>query len=1126
MDDPWATPWGGGGGKPPADPLRGLSMSPPPGELDDDVADPWAPKLPKADPLPTLAALGVAAPAGGAAMGWEDGGGWGAPPTAASHAAEPEPASPPDEPAPPPAPAPAPEPEPEPETETEIPTPPAPEPEPETQLQTALDAVAPAPTPAPAPAPWSADPEADFEATLSRLSTPPPPRLSLGSRGELSPRESLEAALAAAAPRKSLSLSPRVSAEVVRSAAPLRAGSPLATTASAAMARAPSFGADEFGDFGGGFAETSFSADTSDPWGGGGGAWGAAPASSSRRSSAASATPADDSDEYAAWGGVARPKGPEAPTAQETQWESAQRTMALQQARAPFEKVERLKRDWDDVAAAAIGENTVDALTDAEEATLDQGVKAVDDKVSNTLSSLGTLPDGINTYPTVLSAQTSYQKYQQALARPNPNPASSLLHVPVRARRRDESLNSFGPGLDALWSGRSKLGEPDAVVAAAAATDDAGPSKWSFWRKSTAPPKTLTTSGGGILEVKDVSAVASPTVASPTSMTGRPATPGSIPADAASIAPSIGSNRPSTSRAPSISSRPGTPAAPEKTSYDAGGSATDPTPAAAPAPAAPTGVSRFWGRFGRRAASQPVPADDVAEAKEDIELSPHDFAFLSDVPSNAAPGTGDLLVMDGGMPGIESILAPAPPPLPAPLAPPPRSGSGSGAAFAPRMAAPPKPASDFDLLSGLDFDAPAPAPAAAPTSQGWDTLLAPSAPSPSRIASPPIAPSPASRLSTSTPPLAPARAATPPIATIAPAIAPIAPVPQRTASPLSGVPPRTASPSVLSPISPSFGAPLAPSPAPRLASPPTAPRIASPPVPAAFSSSPLTASRPASSRGSLGSLPPTQLPPAQPAQPSLASFATLQALPALKPTPTGDSLRSASPQPAWTASPMAPGLGQTLAPTPAAPAPAFAPPPVTPARPSVSPADDFGDFGDFADFGAPPAAANTSFDDFGDFSAFESSQPPTPLPKSPNPPTPIAKWSNPPTPIAKLSPVAQQPSRFPFPAQSPSPASASASASASLPAPNGTASTMRLVTPPSRRGPSVDHSPALSLLSMASHSPGRWPSPPSPVPPPLAPPPSGTRQNAGASFGLAPPPPPASRPNYDGGNIIDLMDDD
>lgn len=158
-----------------------------------------------------------------------------------------------------------------------------------------------------------------------------------------------------------------------------------------ALRRSPSFGSD-FGDFGTG----------SDPWGAGNtswadattGGWGAEPEAEAGAEDQDETPVAEDKgwgdsaevptarswgrDE--SWGGARAASPPPQRNKQEEDWEAAQRRIALSEARAPFELITRLKKDWEGVAADVAGENILETSEEIEDklvagaATLEENV--------------------------------------------------------------------------------------------------------------------------------------------------------------------------------------------------------------------------------------------------------------------------------------------------------------------------------------------------------------------------------------------------------------------------------------------------------------------------------------------------------------------------------------------------------------------------------------------------------------------------------------------------------------------------------------------------------------------------------------------------------------------------------
>ncbi|WVR00365.1 hypothetical protein IAU59_007508 [Kwoniella sp. CBS 9459] len=425
----------------------------------------------------------------------------------------------------------------------------------------------------------------------------------------------------------------------------------------------------------------------------------------------------DTTDEDEGWGRTRPAVGTSAALASkprgEDDWEEAQRRIQIQNERAPREKIDALAKVWTELLGSVITQE-VEKRTGAEEITYEETVQRLHDDVADKARSLSTIPPDINTYPPVVSSLITHERFVYALQRPNPAPTTSLLHTASALRRpkRVDPLALNSSSSEPSWTSRSMLGEPDAPPQAAdnaVQQEDAGKSRWSFWGKRPVPERQLTTSGGGILEVKAMSP-----------------TP-SIDRQSSDIRASS-SSRPA-SRAPSISTHPSRPSSPapsfspsitgdqQQTTMQAAPSSS--LPQAPPVQPAPSAVSRFFGRLSRKqSSSSPVP--DV-DAKEDLELSADDFSYLSEVPSMSQPpppekGVGDLLALEPGrteqIAGLESLLNSKAAPLPRPLAPPPKGPAGvplsnarsSSGRFVARMKAPAPTV--MDLLGGLDLSGP------------------------------------------------------------------------------------------------------------------------------------------------------------------------------------------------------------------------------------------------------------------------------------------------------------------------------------------------------------------------------------------------------------------------------------
>lgn len=308
----------------------------------------------------------------------------------------------------------------------------------------------------------------------------------------------------------------------------------------------------------------------------------------------------------------------------------------------------------------------------------------------------------------------THERFVYSLQRPNPDPSSSLLSAAARSVRRPKRVGPLSLSLtsngDASWSTRSRLGEPENQGdGGSEGKEEGNKSKWSFWGRRPAPERQLTTSGGGILEVKPMTPTA--TGGTTKSRPSSDAKPPSIPA-----------SRPASVSAPSRSTSPA-PAVHQTHITDA-----QPPPAKHAAAPAPSAVSRFFGRLSRRPSQQPYTSASTPDVDaKDFELSASDFSFLSDIPG--APeqpqggGVADLLSLEPGanepIASLENLLSSKAAPLPKPLAPPPKASSGPTASalsgtgrstsgkFVARMKPPSAPQpNDMDLLGGLDFGSP------------------------------------------------------------------------------------------------------------------------------------------------------------------------------------------------------------------------------------------------------------------------------------------------------------------------------------------------------------------------------------------------------------------------------------
>lgn len=322
------------------------------------------------------------------------------------------------------------------------------------------------------------------------------------------------------------------------------------------------------------------------------------------------------------------------------------------------------------------------------------------------MRTLTELPDGMSIFVPPTQNTVTWALYQEYLMTIKLDPSASILakasaESAYRAARRKSQEEH-----DA-WHARSRLGETgghDASSHSASTTQDAGEArpKWSLWgRKASTPIVPLTTSGGGLLEVKALSP--NPTGLSD-NQSRKSVQLASIPTSSRSTPP------------PVRSADTQTPSEHNEDTFEA-----------------PSAVGRFLGRFRR---PKPVtPSVDVSN--KDLELSQDDFSFLADVPAlsnKANTHDVDLLSLDdsnpsGQMASLEATLNSTSLPLAPHLMPPPRptafreSSSALQALPKPSMAQS-QPASKsnsmIDLFGDLDFGGTTSPKATPPVSNGLE----------------------------------------------------------------------------------------------------------------------------------------------------------------------------------------------------------------------------------------------------------------------------------------------------------------------------------------------------------------------------------------------------------------------
>ncbi|KAJ9108944.1 hypothetical protein QFC21_000266 [Naganishia friedmannii] len=373
-------------------------------------------------------------------------------------------------------------------------------------------------------------------------------------------------------------------------------------------------------------------------------------------------------------------------------WEAARREIEMKEARAPAEMVNKLVNQWKDVMEQVFPPSaSLETGKDVEDG-MDMETTIRRDR---NLVRLTELPAGMSINFQPVTNTVTWERYQDYVANMKLDPSSSILakasaEYSYRVNRRKSQEHH-----DA-WQSRSRLGESrevDQFVQQQQSTLspdlDTSRSRWSFWgRKTSTPTIPLTTSGGGMLEIKNLDLIPAANTAfdKPGIHIGNQRTPS-----------------PSTAQlTPPLSSRTN-PANPNPS----------PQPDATVPDAQPSAVGRFLGKLRRtRPQSSSVDVDN-----KDMQLTQDDFSFLTEVPSLAPrpdPAFEDLLSLNGdGRPSetissLEAMLNSKPMPLPSKLALTPRPsvprGSSSPSA---NVAVPPlsKSSSMMNLFGDLDLNA-------------------------------------------------------------------------------------------------------------------------------------------------------------------------------------------------------------------------------------------------------------------------------------------------------------------------------------------------------------------------------------------------------------------------------------
>lgn len=301
------------------------------------------------------------------------------------------------------------------------------------------------------------------------------------------------------------------------------------------------------------------------------------------------------------------------------------------------------------------------------------------------MNELTELPEGLSIFVPPIRNTITWARYQDYLTTIKLDPSASILAKASAesayrtARRKSQEEHD-------AWQARSRLGESNRPeqsqhsAAGASQETDTGRSRWSLWgRKTSTPVVPLTTSGGGLLEVKAMTPTHTGThVKDKASVNGGPS---SVSAPNRNTAPPLRSS-----------------ATPTPSEFDS--SDTDPAPSA---------VGRFLGRFRRPATA----TASVDISNRDLELTQDDFSFLADVPSMAPKADigGDLLSLDNDdrpseqMAGLEAMLNSKATAMPSRLTPPPRLSATRGTSSGQKgmTASTGKSSSVIDLFGDLDL---------------------------------------------------------------------------------------------------------------------------------------------------------------------------------------------------------------------------------------------------------------------------------------------------------------------------------------------------------------------------------------------------------------------------------------
>ncbi|KAK7031425.1 hypothetical protein R3P38DRAFT_2923502 [Favolaschia claudopus] len=359
------------------------------------------------------------------------------------------------------------------------------------------------------------------------------------------------------------------------------------------------------------------------------------------------------------------------------EWEAAKQQKALQDKHVPPELLASILLQFTELANDLYPpQSTPNLDPDDYRASRYKGLNGID-SLNPTIARL--IPTDL-TLPPPLPFQKSLTAKQTTEALRLSRSASFVRFSPLSHYSATKGSTAWEASLK---SRPEKVGEPDLL-----------PPGWRIveTNKEDGPVADKKKSGhGGLLSFFGRRTAAPPAVSGPE--TPRSASPASVASPRASLDSSIKSptssittKSPTTTTSSATSAAPSMAASPTVSSSSGSGSAPPPPPAppimspttsvhvaeADPVTpvSAPSAVSRFLGRFGRKA-----PA---AGGRQSLALSDGDFEFLSDIDSLAADGPSSGHPASTSDFSMSGALLDDPVPLPAKLAPPPQAQAPRG----------------------------------------------------------------------------------------------------------------------------------------------------------------------------------------------------------------------------------------------------------------------------------------------------------------------------------------------------------------------------------------------------------------------------------------------------------------